>query len=240
MKKILLNSLLIFILSSFLVNAAGLGVAPATLNFENALKGAITEKQLNIQNPGEESIIASIEIEGELKEWIELSSYKLEIPRKSSKNIIVKLNPSETGTYSGKFKVRAETSSDMEGSGMGLLPGVDTNIVATVTDQAIVRGEITKILTKDEAYGNKVKFIVGFTNKGNVPIGPSIKIDIEKRGTGIIDTIEKDLTPIKPGEDIDYEVEVETKDKETDVYYRGNVIISLKYAAKSISLISIF
>jgi hypothetical protein len=226
MRKILI-SLVLMILLAGIVNASGIGVAPATLKFENALKGTTTEKEISIQNPGDEPIFASIEIEGELEEWIELSSTKVEVPAKGNTKIIVKLTPSEVGKYTSKIKVRAEAAGDIEGSGMGLLPGVDTSIVATITDQGIISGEVSKILTKDEVYGTPVTFTIGFSNTGNIPIGPKVKISIEKRGEGIIDTIETSLEEIKTGSDKDYEVKWQTTGKEKDVYYRANVIVSL-------------
>jgi len=222
---------LIILIFSTIVNAAGLGVAPATLKYENALKGATTEKQLSIQNPGDEPILTSITVEGEMKEWIEFSPEgKIEVPAKGSAKIIVKLTPPDekpNGEYTAKFKVRAEGTADTEGSGMGLLPGVDTNAIATITDEEIIAGKVDNILTKDEKYGTPVIFRISFINLGNVPAGPEVKIDIEKRGTGIIDTIEKTLEEIKPGADKNYEIKWDTKGKEKDIYYRANIAVSL-------------
>ena len=227
MKKVIFSLSLMLILTSFVVYGAGLGVAPATLNFKDALIDSVTEKQLTIQNPGDEAILVSINVEGELSDWIKLSSGKVEIPGKGSAKISVLLTPTEVGEYTSKFKVRAESTAEVEGSGMGLLPGVDTSIVATVTDEEIIKGEVSKILTKDENYGDPVKFTIGFTNYGNVAAGPSVKIDIVKRGSGIIDTIEEELDEINPGADTDYVVEWDTKGKETNVYYRANIVVSL-------------
>ena len=218
----------IFLVS--IVNASGLGVAPATLKFENALKGATTEKELSIQNPGDEPITVEVNIDGEISDWITLSPQTVNIPAKDSVKVIVKLAPpveKPDGEYTAKVLVRAKSTSEIEGSGMGLLPGIDTDIIATITDEEIVSGKVTKILTKDEEYGVPVKFTIGFGNHGNVPVGPDVKIEIEKRGTGIIDTVEQSLEKIKPGASKDYEVSMQTTGKEKNVYYRATVTVFL-------------
>ncbi|MBW2989478.1 hypothetical protein KY358_04130, partial [Candidatus Woesearchaeota archaeon] len=86
---------------------------------------------------------------------------------------------------------------------------------------------VEKILTKDEEYGTPVTFTISFTNKGNIESAPSVKIEIIKGGEGIIDTIEKTMEKIKPGESKDYKIEWPTKGKEQGVYYRGTVTVSL-------------
>jgi hypothetical protein len=210
---------------------SGLGVAPAVLTFDDALKGTVTEKQITVQNPGENEIFVSLSVEGEMEDWIKIDKKEgITVPSKGETKIVVKLDPPvdlENGEYSSNLKIVSSVGSSVEGSGMGLLPGVNIDIVATITDEEIVDGEVSKVLTKDEAYGNPIKFIIGFTNKGNIPIGPNVKIEIEKRGFGIVDTIEKDLEAIKSGESKDYEIQWDTNGKEIEVYYRAKVVVSL-------------
>jgi len=228
MKKII-SFLAMFLLVNSLIYGAGLGVAPAVLKFENALKGATTVKEIIIQNPGDKDITASIQVSGELQEWIELSSNQAIVPAKGEIKVSVKLTPpvdASNKEYASKFVVRAQGSSDVDGSGMGLLPGIDTDIIATVTDQEIIDGEISKILTKDEDYGKPIVFTIGFTNDGNVPAGPEVKIIISK-GSEQVDVIEKTLDKINPGESKDYVVEWHTNGKEKNVYYRANVVVFL-------------
>jgi len=217
---------LFFVILSSSVYAAGLGVAPATLKFENALVNTTTTKYLTIQNPGDEEIQATIEIKGELANLIE-AEQATSVPPKGSSQIAIKLTPTEIGKFTSKVHVRAQASADIEGSGMGLLPGVDTSIEATITDQQIISGKVTKILTKDEIYGNPIIFTIGFDNYGNIPLGPKIIIEIVKRGSGVIDIIEQSMEEIEPGMSKDYQIEWDTNNQEKDVYLRANVEVSL-------------
>ncbi|MBD3163812.1 hypothetical protein GF323_01305 [Candidatus Woesearchaeota archaeon] len=228
MKKTLLNLVISIFLISF-VYAVGLGVAPAPVSFENALKGAATEKQISVQNPGENAITVSMEIEGETAEWIDfLPASTVEVPAKGQTKVTLRLTPPENepnGRYTGKILTRAKGSSGFEGSGMGIFPGVDTELIATITDREIIRGSVANILTKDEEYGDPVRFLIGFTNEGNVPAGPDVRIEI-KKGTGsTVDVIEKSLEKIQPGASREYKVEWETAGKEKNVYYRASAIV---------------
>jgi hypothetical protein len=222
MKKILFSLISIFILSLFIVNASGLGVAPATLNFEDVLVNTVSEKEISIQNPGDESISVSIEIEGELKEWISLDS-NIEIPAKSDIKVKIRLNPSLIGEYNSKLKFRVIGG----GEGVGLFPGVDTNVVASVIDKEIIFGEVSKILTKDEEYGDLVVFDIGFVNKGNVPVNPLVKIDIVHGSDNLVDSVEMSLGMINPGVDSDYKIEWDSTNGDPNVYYRANVKVLL-------------
>jgi len=222
--------LLIFLVSSFLVSASGLGIAPATLEFKDALKGAITQKQLSIQNPGDEPIIATIEVSGDLAEWLTLSSSSIEVPAQGTAYITFSLNPPEDAEdkeYTGKIAAKAQSSAAIEGSGMGLMPGVNSDIIATVTNKRIIKGEVTKILTKDENYGAPILFTIGFENHGNVAVGPDVIIEINQGAEGVIDTIQESLELIEPGASKDYKVEVPSMDKDKNTYYRATVTISL-------------
>jgi hypothetical protein len=161
-----------------------------------------------------------------MQEWINLSSNNIEVPGRGSVNVILSLTPpldKRNGEYSSKINVQAEGMTSVEGSGMGLLPGISSDVIATITDERIVDGEVSKIMTKDTYYGDPIRILIGFTNKGNVPVSPDVKIDIEKRGSGIVDSVEKKLEEIKPYSSKDYEIEIESDGKETDVFYRANV-----------------
>ena len=222
MKKTIIILSLMLVLSSFVVYASGLGVAPATLNFEDVLVGSVIEKEISIQNPGEEAISVSIEVYGELKDWINLD-YIVEIPAKSDVKVKASLNPTLTGEFSSKLKFRVIG----DGEGIGLFPGVDTNIIATVIDEEIVLGEVTKILTKDEEYGELVVFDLGFTNKGNVAVNPLVNIYIVHGSDNLVDSVEMSLGMINPGVDSDYKIEWDSTKGEPNVYYRANFEVSL-------------
>ncbi|MFH2028126.1 MAG: hypothetical protein ABIJ08_03240 [Nanoarchaeota archaeon] len=226
MKKTIFYLLFLIMLSS-IVLGAGLGVAPATLKFEDALKGVITEKTLTIQNPGEEPITATIEIDGE--DWITSSADEVDIEAGGSEQITISIEPpkdAEDG-YDAVIKVAGKGSSEVEGSGMGLLPGVNSNIMITLTDKEIIKGKVSKILTKDEKYGDLVKFTIGFENQGNVPIGPSVEIEIIQGAKGTINIIKEDLEAISPGTEKDYVVTLKSTDMDKNVYYRADITVML-------------
>ena len=218
------------ILSTLIVQAAGLGVAPATLKFENALKGATTEKQLIVQNPGDEAIFFSVTIEGEIEDWIKLSPEgKIELGAENEKKVTIMLTPpadEPNGEYESKILIRTVSDSDIQGSGVGVLPGIDAELIATITDEEMIAGNVDSILTKDEEKDNPIIFRISFGNIGNVPAEPNVKIEIKKKGE-VIDTVEERLEEVKAGKSKTYEVEWDTDDQEPNVYYTAKVDISL-------------
>ena len=228
MKNKLLITVIFVILFSVFVSASGIGVVPGTLEFNNVLKGEMAEEVITVQNPGDEAILCSISVEGEIANWIELSLDKVKVDPKSSKEVIVRLTPpldANSGKYIGVFKFRVD--SENKESGIGLFPGVDTNIVATITNKKIIDGEVTKILTKDEQKGLPVVFNIGFVNRGNVPTRPTVKIDIKKGSEGVIEVIQRDLEEVKPGENKNYQIEWETSEQDANTYYRADVTVLL-------------
>ena len=203
-------------------------MVPGTLEFNNVLKGEMAEEVITVQNPGDEAILCSISVEGEIVNWIELSLDKVKVDPKSSKEIMVRLTPpldANSGKYVGVFKFRVD--SENKESGIGLFPGVDTNIVATITNKKIIDGEVTKILTKDEQKGSPIVFNIGFVNRGNVPSQPTVKIDIKKGSEGVIKVIQRDLEEVKPGENKNYQIEWETSEQDANTYYRADVTVLL-------------
>jgi len=228
MKNKLYITLMFVILFSVFVSGSGIGVVPGTLEFNNALKGTVVEKVITVQNPGDEIILCSISVEGDVAGWIKLSSDKVKVDPKSSEEIVVRLTPpldADSGEYVGVFKFRVD--SENKESGIGLFPGVDTNIVATITNKKIVDGEVTKILTKDEQQGTPITFNIGFVNRGNVPSQPNVKIDIKKGSEGVVEVIQKELEEVKPGESRNYQIKWETSEQEANTYYRADVTVLL-------------
>lgn len=209
---------ILFLAFALAVNATGLGVAPNELKFENILKGTSAEKQFTISNVGENEIMCIITAEGELSKWLELPA-NITIPANSNKKITAKLTPPKNqadGKYNATIHIKAESSSVVQGTGMGILPAVGMKAFATITDKKIIDGEVYKILTRDVEYGNPVTFIIGFTNKGNIKLAPDIGVEITKRE--VIDTIKETPEKIKPGMNNDYEIKWQTQGQASGDY----------------------
>jgi len=227
MGKLIFNLIFVIFLVS-LVHATGIGVTPAVLEYEDALKGVMTEKEITVQNPGDKEIVCTIVVEGEASEWIELSSYEVKVKANSQEKVTVMLTPSSDapdGVYEASFKFKVSGESN-EG-GIGLFPGVETKLSATITDEEIVDGEVTKILTKDEEYGTPIVFSIGFENNGNVPAQPTVMVEIKKGNGDVVDSFEKTLDSVDPGESKEYDVEWSSEGREKDVYYRADVDVLL-------------
>ena len=193
-----------------LVSAAGIGVAPSELKFENALKGSSYEKEIKIDNTGEKEIIAEIEIINH-KEWFTLEE-SVKVPAKGSAKVKVTIDipeDTENGEYETMVYVKGKPADVTEG--MGLIPGAGFKIKITVTDKEIIEGYVDNILTRDTTLNKDVKFIIGFLNKGNVPINPNAKITIKTEDDKTITNFETQFESVKSGESKSLTTEYNTK-----------------------------
>ncbi|MFH1438994.1 MAG: hypothetical protein ABIG89_00375, partial [Candidatus Woesearchaeota archaeon] len=198
MKKtiIMIIMLLSLVTSAF---AAGIGVSPSTIKFENALKGTTYIKEFKIDNTAEQEIIATLSI-NEHKDWIKFSpGMNVRVPAKSSEIVKVTLSiPKETVNGEYEAKVSVEGKPAEEAGGMGLIPGAAFTIKMDITDEVIIKGFVDNILTRDTAMNENVKFIVGFMNQGNVIASPNAEITIKDENEEVIDKITKKLDEVGP------------------------------------------
>lgn len=180
------------------VSAAGIGVSPSELKFEDALKGSAYEKDIKIDNTGDDDIIAEIDIIDH-KEWFTLDE-SVKVPAKSSAKVKVMISipeDTENGEYETMVYVKGRPADAAEG--MGLIPGAGFKAKISVTDQEIIKGYVDNILTRDATFGSNVKFIVGFLNQGNVQADPLAKITIKTETDDFVADFEKQFEAVKAG-----------------------------------------
>jgi len=164
-----------------LAYAIGIGVAPATATYNDILRGNEYIKQINVQNPNDEPMVVSLEVEN-YSEWFSYPT-QWEIP---AKNYDTKINlvlnvPTEVelGEYHTIGKVRQVVDSS---GTMSFAVGVNFNIDISLTDEIIRIGEVDYILSNDVLKGNDLIVRSVCDNKGNVPINPIISANLYKSG----------------------------------------------------------
>lgn len=198
--KTLLAYAFVFIMLISLVNAAGLGVSPSEVFFDQALKGSTYIQDLKIDNTGESDIIADIQITG-FNDWFRFDpgmSVKVLAKGSSSARISLTVPPATpNGIYESVGFIKGNPA--VAGQGMGLIPGVGFKIKVNVTDQRIAQGFVDNILTRDTVLNKNVMFLIGFMNKGNVPIAPRAKFIIKDQDGNNIDNFDKQFTNVNPG-----------------------------------------
>lgn len=211
--------ILILILSFDLVSAMGIGVSPSTLEFKDALKGYTYEKELKIDNTGDNLIIAKIDVSGN-SDWFEFDpGFEVRVEGKSSSRVNVKLKTPDdlpNGEYETILNIIGTPEEDK--GGVSLIPGVSSNIIVGITDKEIIKGYVDSILTRDAEKGQYVQFIISFLNKGNVDISPTARVTVRTNDRNI-SSFEENFNAVKPGSSESFVAKYNTKDMELGGYY---------------------
>ncbi len=193
-------SILILIIP--LTNAAGIGIAPSTIEFIDVLRGSTYEKEFKIDNTADEDINAMISID-EYEDWITLVPGN-SVPVSARDSSMVKMmvdvpRDAREGVYETDMHVEGKPVETREG--VGLIPGAGFKAVIRVTDEKIIEGYVDNIRTRDGNLEEKPKFLITLLNKGNVEVTPNVEILVGD------DKMEEELDSLLPWKSDTYTIE---------------------------------
>ena len=216
---------------------AGIGVAPSTLEINDAMRGVELERTLKVFNPSAEASGYTFDVSGEAGSWISFYEEsdsltpikKVTIPGKGSAMIRVRFNIPENASnrkYEASIFVATAAAEKDEGvSGQAVKLGAPVAVTIMVTGTQILTGIVKSITTTDTEINYPLRIKVEFQNTGNVVAKPEIEVKITKNGTMIdrfthretwVNVNIKDIIP----------VEWNTSGKESG-NYEANITISL-------------
>ncbi len=119
-RKIFLVSILGIFLSMGIVHAAGIGISPAKLYFDDVLKGGYAEKEIIVQNTNDYSITYDVFANGLNKDWIAFRldevSFQFEevlVPLPSGEKVSVLIKTPSKSSEISTFTVPAKTNTNL-------------------------------------------------------------------------------------------------------------------------------
>jgi len=216
----------------------GLGISPASITINDALRGGMYERTITIFNTGDETGTFELTAEGECADWI--SFYKPEepntpikkvtIPGKGKASVLVKFNiPADVANANYTATIYAR-SIPKGGGGEGAVAHavirIPSKVLIQVTGTQILKGSVKSITTADTEVGYPLKIKVVFQNEGNVIARPKIDVTITKTGEGVVDRFVHEETGINPGKEGTIKVLWNTTGRDTGDYV-ANVTVSL-------------
>ena len=77
------------------INAANIGVSPATINFKNVLRGGYSERGVIITIDSEKPVGIEVNPRGEVAEWLNFSSVNFSIIKNEPYQLIISVSPPE-------------------------------------------------------------------------------------------------------------------------------------------------
>ena len=216
----------------------GLGIAPASMNIADALKGGSYERTITVFNTGDEAGTFMLTAEGECSEWISFYAEDdlttpltvVAIPAGGKAKVLVRFDiPEDIANANYASTIYAQSipkeSSETEGAAAQAVIRIPSKITIDVTGTQILKGTVKSITTTDTEIDYPLKIKVLFQNEGNVVAKPKIAVAITKDGE-LIDSIVHDETGIKPNTEDTITVLWNTTEQRTGDY-TADVDVSL-------------
>ncbi len=225
------------------VSAAGVGLAPGSIEVKNALRGAEYEETILVMNPNTEVFEFQLSTAGEGGSWIRFFDTpastspvdRVTIPPAGKKQLVARLNiPPATanGTYGASIIVTAAAPPAPPGQGTATSTGgqsiavqAQARVKIDVTGTQMVKANVTGIFAADTEINYPVRLITSMDNVGNVAIKPSVRASVFEGNLPIGDYQRSD-TVIKPGSAEQFELQIGTRGWRAGDY-TAKVVLSL-------------
>ena len=250
MKKITIKPILFLLLlavsCSLAANSAqavSIGVSPASIQFDNVLKGGYAEGTVSVSTSSATPLNLTMRAEGAVKDWITFEpSENITFSSGDMKRISIMVRPpsdAANGLYTGSV-IATTSAAKTGGSGVGaeVTTGAVCDVAVRVTGDEIKKASVILIDAKDTEEELPAEFSVSISNDGNVMIAPLIKIEIMKKGTSeVLKTITHSTTTVLPTKTSIIRIMADTKGLPIGEY-TGKVTVFLdseKLAEKELS-----
>ncbi len=184
----LLSIVLVVLISPVLVNAVGISVTKAILNYDNVLKGGYAEDVLYVSTDAPFDIPLSYEVLGDIANWISVDpdlnspNTTIYISNANYQTIRVLIKPpadTPSGTYTGDVRLITGALNKPEGQyGSQLQAAFMIRVTVTVTGTEFLSCSGGGIIIKDTEVGNPLEYYMTVSNGGNIRVRPTASIDI--------------------------------------------------------------
>lgn len=209
MKKIDKTKKIIILLIGFLfflplISAEYIGISPASVFFENVLRGGYSEKIVVITIDTEVPTDVEIESRGEIAEWLNFSAKEFKVSKDNPHPLKISVTPPidmPNGNYTGFLRVKiSPTGKTKEGYATGIIhPVLDLSIKIEITDVEILSCSVSKSEIFSAEKGDPIILKTEILNKGNIRLKPRIRVDIwNQEQTKIVKTEEFSDVEILP------------------------------------------
>jgi len=206
MKKSTIIYGLLIILITGTASAVNIGVSPASLTFDNMIRGGYSETTLFISTSGDDRLQIGFGISGPIKDWISFNETDFILEPRSTKTVVVYARPpldAASDTYNGTIYMSAAPviAINETGTGLGVRSGISIYTAIVVTGQQIESYKLLDLTVRDTEVNSPISIVTYIKNEGNVRARPKIHIDIYKENV-IVKVIEyaeaeKEILPTK-------------------------------------------
>ncbi len=166
------------------VKATSIGISPGNVVFNNMLKGGYAENTVIISTNSVDSVVTSLYLKGDIKDWVTLVPDNRTFLMSSSEPYELKIimqppTDARSDYYTGSIDFITERYGEMTGRAGGFVrAGVTMRLETTVSDDEIIACRSGAFNLDDIEYGDPIRLSSTIINDGNVRIRPSITYDI--------------------------------------------------------------
>ncbi len=188
--------------------AQGIGVAPAMIELEDALRGAEYTNLLTVFNREESDLTAEVAGEGEAGQWVSLHPLddetatldSIAVPANSQTRVFLRVTvplDAPNGPHKGSIGLQtvAPEGEGDDGGGTGATVGVGVALTINVTGTQNLTGEVLDMNANDVEVGYPLRVQTTFHNTGNVKAQPDIRLQVkDSLGTVVAEAAYGDTT----------------------------------------------
>ncbi|MBN2422269.1 hypothetical protein JXB41_03510 [Candidatus Woesearchaeota archaeon] len=181
-KKIILLFILILAIAS--VNATTIGISPGILYFPNMIKEGYAEAQVTVSTSSPDTVAGHFEVEGEIKDWINLSPDSLEFSTSSSNpyRFSVIIRPpadAKNGNYTGLIRVMTDHVVTTErGASSAVIAAVALRVNIEIIGDEIILCRAGAFSVSDTEIDLPFTVSALVYNDGNVRLRPQFRIKV--------------------------------------------------------------
>ncbi|MBI4438595.1 hypothetical protein HY640_01545 [Candidatus Woesearchaeota archaeon] len=165
-------------------DALSIGVSPGRVDFNDVLKGGYAEKTLTVSTNSESPLVASVELGGEVSEWLSLepnqTRFVLSVSSPYRVKVIVRPpKDARNDSYSGSVTFNTEGLGNLTTRIGGIIrTGVTSVLELRTTGREIVACSAGNIQVSDTEHSLPLLVTAVVQNTGNVRLRPSLRVSV--------------------------------------------------------------
>jgi hypothetical protein len=213
--------------------AQGIGVAPAMIELDDALRGGEYTSLVTVFNREESDLVAEVTGAGEAGQWASLHPLDDEtvtldsvaVPANSQTRVLLRITvppDAPNGPHEGSINLQTiPPESEGDGSGAGVAVGVSVALKVDVTGTQNLAGEILDMSTDDVEVGYPLRIRATFHNTGNVKAQPDIRLQVKDSLGAVVAEAGYANTTVDPAQTQAIQSEWDTTGAQTGDYVAG-------------------
>jgi hypothetical protein len=218
------------------VHAQGIGIAPGSIELEDALRGGEYQRTVSLVNREASELTFRFTKKGEVGEWVSLHPSDdpattidtIVVPSGATERVLLRiLVPADTpnGPHEGSIGVQSVPAESATPGVTSVQMGVSMGLDISVTGTQNLTGAVLDMYAYDTEVGYPLRIHTKFQNTGNVKAKPNIAVQVQDAQTKVGETSCAETT-VEPGAAQLIQCEWDTTGKEVGDYVAA-VVVSL-------------